>query len=174
MENQETGEWETLIEESILADLGRAISYFYYPLGWAQGVDGWKYTVATLTGLVAKEDVVATLAQLFNSSEEEVGGAITLTAANTYSFALYNLFTIPCFAAIGAAFGEQRRKDFWITMAWWFTMSYAVGCVTYVLGLLYTAALWAGILVTVALIALITGAAIIVARRHKKAALALE
>ena len=174
VENQETGEWETLIEESILADLGRAISYFYYPLGWAQGVDGWKYTVATLTGLVAKEDVVATLAQLFNSSEEEVGGAITLTAANTYSFALYNLFTIPCFAAIGAAFGEQRRKDFWITMAWWFTMSYAVGCVTYVLGLLYTAALWAGILVTVALIALITGAAIIVARRHKKAALALE
>ena len=171
-QDPETGEWITLIEQSMLADLGRWISYFYYPLGWAQGADGWKYTVATLTGLVAKEDVVATLAQLFNTPEEEAAQAITLTAANTYSFALYNLFTLPCFAAIGAAFGEQKKKDFWITMAWWFFMSYSVGVLVYVLGLLFNIAIWAGILVIVAIVGLVSAAGFIVSRRHKKAALA--
>lgn len=172
VQDPETGEWYTDIEKSILADLGRGISYFYYPLGWGQGPDGWKYTVATLTGLVAKEDVVATLAQLFHTSEEEAATAITLNASTAYSFALYNLFTIPCFAAIGAAFGEQKRKDFWITMSWWFLMSYAVGAITYAFGLLYGAAIWAGIIVTIAVLVLIVGAGIIVARRHKLAALA--
>ena len=152
-------EYITLVDQSILADLGRGLAYFYYPLGFAQGADGWKYSVATLTGLVAKEDVVATLSQLFYTSEEEVAGSIALNAGQVYSFAFYNLFTIPCFAAIGAAFGEQSRKEFWKTMAWWFFMSYGV-------------ALWAGILTLVIVVGLIVAAGFYVARKHRLAALA--
>ena len=167
VQDPETLEYELLVEQSILADLGRWISYFYYPLGWGQGADGWKYTTATITGLIAKENVVATLGQLFAVSEEEASSMIALNASGVYSFALYNLFTIPCFAAIGAAAGEQSKKEFWLTMLWWFLMSYAVGTITYSLGLLYDLALWAGILVTVALAIGVIIIAIIVAKRHK-------
>nr|MCR4880262.1 ferrous iron transporter B [Bacilli bacterium] len=155
------------IEESILADLGRGLSYFFYPLGWAIGPDGWKYTVATLTGLIAKEAVGETLVLLGLE-----GSSITLNAATAYSFAAYNLFTIPCFAAIGAAAGEQSRKQFWITMAWWFFMSYGVAALINGVGQLYLLAVWAGILVTLVLVALVVAAGIIVSRRNKQAALA--
>jgi len=153
------------IEDSILADLGRGLSYFFYPLGWAIGVDGWKYTVATLTGLIAKEAVGETLVLLGLEGE-----AITLNAATAYSFAAYNLFTIPCFAAIGAAAGEQTRKQFWITMGWWFAMSYGVAALINGVGQLYLLATWAGILITVFLIACVIGAGYVVARRNKQAA----
>ena len=154
------------IEESILADLGRVISYFFYPLGWGIGPDGWKYTVATLTGLIAKEAVGETLVLLGLEGE-----AISLTAATAYSFAAYNLFTIPCFAAIGAARGEQSRKQFWITLAWWFFMSYGVAALINGVGQLYGLAIWAGIVVTVVLVACVVSAGFIVSHRNKQASL---
>ena len=153
------------IEQSILADLGRVFAYFYYPLGWAQGVDGWKYTVSTITGLIAKEQVVDTMAVLGLNEE-----TVLLTGAQAYSFAVYNLFTIPCFAAIGAAFGEQKGKEFWLTMLWWFVMSYAVAALVFGVGALYGVAIWAGILLTLAIIGLVVAAGIIVTRRNKKVA----
>ena len=152
------------IEESILSDVGRVLAYFYYPLGWAQGTDGWKYTVSTLTGLIAKEQVVDTLAVLGLNQD-----TILLTGTQAYSFAVYNLFTIPCFAAVGAAFGEQRGKEFWITMLWWFTMSYCFAGVVYAMGVLYELALWAGIVLTLTLVGLVMSSGFIVSRRHKKA-----
>jgi len=151
------------IEQSILADLGRVFAYFYYPLGWAQGADGWKYTVSTITGLIAKEQVVDTMAVLGLNEE-----TVLLTGAQAYSFAVYNLFTIPCFAAIGAAFGEQKGKEFWLTMLWWFVMSYAVAALVFGVGALYGVAIWAGILLTLAIIGLVVAAGIIVTRRNKK------
>ena len=159
------------IEDSILADLGRGLRYFFYPLGcleggWTYGEDGWKYVVSTLTGLIAKEDVVATMAEL--GLEE---GTIALSLAGVYSFAVYNLFTLPCFAAIGAAHGEQKGKEFWLTLLWWFVMSYGFALLVYWVGSLYAAAWWGGLLVTLALAGAITGAGIIVSKRHK---LALE
>ena len=166
-----TETWSTRVEESILADLGRGLSYFYYPLGFAQGADGWKYSVATITGLVAKEDVVGTLAQLLNASEEEAAASILLNPGQAYSFAFYNLFTIPCFAAIGAAFGEQTRKEFWKTIAWWFLMSYFVSAFIYLMSLLFGVALWAGIVVLVLIAGLITIAGFYVSRKHRLAAL---
>lgn len=153
------------IEQSILADLGRVFAYFYYPLGWAQGADGWKYTVSTITGLIAKEQVVDTMAVLGLNEE-----TVLLTGAQAYSFAVYNLFTIPCFAAIGAAFGEQKGKEFWITMLWWFVMSYAVAAIIFGVGALYEVAIWGGILLTVALVGLVVGCGIVVTRRNKKVA----
>ena len=157
------------IESSILADLGRGLRYFFYPLGcleggWTYGEDGWKYAVSTITGLIAKEDVVATMAEL--GLEEDT---IALSLAGAYSFAVYNLFTIPCFAAIGATHGEQKGKEFWLTLLWWFAMSYGFALLVYWLGSLFAVAWWGGLLVLLALIALVVVSGYIVAKRNKKA-----
>ena len=169
--NAETGEmeWVLHIDGSILAYLGRGLRYFFYPLGplaggWTNNTDGWKYVVSTLTGLIAKEDVVATMAEL--GLEE---GTIGLSLAGAYSFAVYNLFTIPCFAAIGATHGEQKGKEFWLTLLWWFAMSYGFAMLVYWVGALYEVAWWGGLLVTLALAGAVTGAGIVVSRRHKLA-----
>ena len=157
------------IDQSILADLGRVLRFFFYPLGcleggWTYGNDGWKYVVSTITGLIAKEDVVATMAELGLEAE-----TVSLSLAGVYSFAAYNLFTIPCFAAIGAAHGEQKGKEFWLTMLWWFAMSYGFALVVYWLGTLFGVAWWAGLLVLLALAGGVTGAGIVVSKRHKLA-----
>ena len=157
------------IEESILADLGRGLRYFFYPLGcleggWTYGSDGWKYVVSTITGLIAKEDVVATMAEL--GLEE---GTIALSLAGVYSFAVYNLFTLPCFAAIGAAHGEQKGKEFWLTLLWWFAMSYGFALTVYWIGSLFAVAWWGGLLVLLALTGAVVGAGIVVSKRHKLA-----
>ena len=157
------------IEDSILASLGRVLRFFFYPLGcleggWTHGEDGWKYVVSTLTGLIAKEDVVATMAELGLTE-----ATINLSIAGVYSFAVYNLFTLPCFAAIGAAHGEQKGKEFWLTLLWWFAMSYGVALVVYWLGTLFSVAWWGGLLVLLALGGVITYAGIVVSKRHKVA-----
>ena len=94
--------------------------------------------------------------------------SIVLNAAGVYSFALYNLFTFPCFAAIGAAYGEQKGKEFWLTIAWWLAMSYGAALVVYWVGALYIVAIWAGILVTLVLIGLVVGAGVLVTIRQKR------
>lgn len=170
--------WQGLcdIQDSMLADIGRVLAYFFFPLGFSQNADyGWMYSVATVTGLVAKEDVVATMASLFGMAEgldeAGVGSALVgLNAPAVWSFAFYNLFTIPCFAAIATAHGEQSRKEFWITMAWWFGMSYGAALLIYWVGMLYVVAWWAGLLVTLALIGVVVGAGFVVAKRNKLAA----
>ena len=170
--------WQGLcdIHDSMLADIGRVLGYFFWPLGFSQNQQyGWMYSVATVTGLVAKEDVVATLASLFGmaegASEAEVGSQlIGISAAGVWSFAFYNLFTFPCFAAISAAHGEQSRKQFWITMAWWFVMGYVAALVIYWVGTLYSVAWWGGLLVTLALVGVVVSAGIVVANRTKRLA----
>ncbi len=162
------------IEESILADLGRVFSYFFYPIaplegGWAHVVgwnegEGWKYSVSTITGLIAKEDVVATMAVL--GLEE---GTIGLSVEGVYSFALYNLFTIPCFAAIGAAHGEQKGKEFWITILWWFVMSYGAAFVCYWVMHFCRTLPGLGYPLLVTLIGGVVAAGIVVSNKHKKA-----
>ena len=169
--NEETGEmeWVLHIDGSILAYLGKGLRYFFYPLGcleggWTNNVDGWKYVVSTLTGLIAKEDVVATMAELGLAED-----TVNLSLAGVYSFAVYNLFTLPCFAAIGAAHGEQKGKEFWLTLLWWFAMSYSFALVVYWLGTLFAVAWWAGLLVLLALAGGVVAAGLIVSKRHKLA-----
>lgn len=165
------------IQDSILADIGKVIGYLFYPMGFAWDVTpgnepAWIYSVASVTGLVAKEDVVGTLAALLNlgeASEDEVGAMINLSAPAVWSYAVFNLFTIPCFAAIAAAHGELRRKEFWLTLLWWFGISYGSATLVFWVGKLYAVAWWAGLLVTLALAAAVISAGIVVARRHKNA-----
>ncbi len=167
----EEGEMELAynMEWSILGTLGQGLRYFFYPLGclkggWTYGADGWKYCVATITGLIAKEDVVATMAVL--GLEE---GTIALDAAGAYSFAAYNLFTIPCFAAIGAAHGELKGKHFWLTLLWWFAMSYVVALLIYWIGAAYVFAWWLGLIATLVVVGAIVGCGIVVSKRQKEA-----
>ena len=162
------------IQESMLADIGRVFGYIFWPLGFSQNAEyGWMYSVASVTGLVAKEDVVGTLATLFGMAdglaEAEVGANLVgITAPAVWSYAFFNLFTIPCFAAIATAHGEQKGKEFWLTIAWWLGISYGTSLVIYWVGTLYEVAWWGGMLVTLAIVACIVAAGIIVTRRNKK------
>ncbi len=162
------------IQESMLADIGRVFGYIFWPLGFSQNAEyGWMYSVASVTGLVAKEDVVGTLATLFGMAdglaEAEVGANLVgITAPAVWSYAFFNLFTIPCFAAVATAHGEQKGKEFWLTIAWWFGISYGTSLVIYWVGTLYEVAWWGGMLVTLAIVACIVAAGIIVTRRNKK------
>ncbi|MBR0295379.1 MAG: ferrous iron transporter B, partial [Bacilli bacterium] len=168
--------WQGLcdIQESMLADIGRVLGYFFYPLGFSQNAEyGWMYSVASVTGLVAKEDVVGTLASLFGMAEDlgeaEVGQALLgINAPAVWSFAVFNLFTIPCFAAIATAHGEQSRKEFWLTMLWWFAMSYVASALVYWLGSLYAVAWWGGLILTIVLIGIIVAAGFVVTNRNKR------
>lgn len=89
-------------ENSILAGFGKAIAPVFYPLGFNDGGCGWQFAVATVSGIAAKETVVATLQILL---PQGIGGAISPLGA--YAFVLYNLLTIPCVAAVSASFAEQ-------------------------------------------------------------------
>ena len=163
-------EWVLHIDNSILSYIGRGLSYMYYPLGWAMGDDGWKYTVSTFTGLIAKEDVIATMAELgLDDTEEGLLAISTLQVEGVYSFALYNLFTLPCFAAIGAAHGEQKGKEFWLTLLWWFAMSYGASLVCYWVMHFCRTLPGLGYPLLVALIGLVVGAGIFVSKKHAKA-----
>lgn len=168
----ESEEYVLHIERSILAYIGKGLGYFFYPLGFSWGENGWMYSVATITGLVAKEDVVATLGTLVGigeAGESEVGELLTLSGPAVWSFAVYNLFTIPCFAAIAAAFGEQKGKEFWLTLLWWFVMSYAAALLVFWMGMLFVNILWLGIVVLVLLVGIVIVTGCVVSNRHKVA-----
>lgn len=115
---------------SILGYLGNGLKFIFLPLGFASGADGWKAVVAVLTGLIAKEAVVSTMGQLYTTAEgdalEDEGAATALAAviASTLSvpaalsFITWNLFSVPCMAAVGAISNEMNnRKYFWGTLA---------------------------------------------------------
>lgn len=156
--------WQGMVEmeDSMLADLGHILKYVFYPLGWAQGDDGWKYSVASITGLIAKEDVVTTMENL-----GLVQGAINLTNAQIYSFAVYNLFTLPCFAAVSTAKSESSKKGFYVTLAWWLLASYVISLVVYWIGALLEASVILGILLIVVLIVAIVFLGYYVAKKRK-------
>lgn len=153
---------------SILGTIGQGFRYLFYPLGaldggWTNGVESWKYSVSIITGLVAKEDVVSTMAQLGLNEK-----TITLSVAGAYSFATFNLFTIPCIAAISAARAEQTRKDFYITLLWWFGFSYVTTLVVYYLFEAFMFTWWLRLIAILVLISLIIGSLIYVSKRQKK------
>lgn len=108
---------ETQLNESFLANLGSAISPLFAPLGWGD----WQASVAAITGLVAKENVVATFGILYGFAEvaedgSEIWGALaaSFTVAAAYSFLVFNLLCAPCFAAIGAIKREMNNAKWTI------------------------------------------------------------
>ena len=158
------------MDNSLIAFVGKVLKYIFYPTGWAIGDDGWRYTVSSITGLIAKENVVGTMALFFNDgSEEALEEAIGLSAAGIYSFAIFNLLTFPCFAAIATAKAEQTKKEFLKTLGFWFLISYGLSTLVYWLGTLYEIAWWGGLLVTLVLICSLVTASYFVVKRNKKA-----
>ena len=131
--------------QSMLAFAGKALAWIFYPLGWA-GDMAWKATVATVTGLIAKEEVVMTFGTLYNYAGElsEAGDEIWgLVAADfgpvrAYSFMVFNLLCAPCFAAIGAIKREMgSAKWTWITVGYMCGFAYATAlCVYQIVGLI--------------------------------------
>ena len=119
---------EEEIDYSILAHIGSTIAWIFTPLGWGN----WKATVASITGLVAKENIVGTLGILYGGGEgtvyEAIGGAFN--GITGYSFLVFNLLCAPCFAAIGAIKREMNNAK-WT----WFAIGYQCGF-AYCIGLM--------------------------------------
>ncbi|MDY4068836.1 MAG: nucleoside recognition domain-containing protein, partial [Lachnospiraceae bacterium] len=134
------------LNESILAMIGSAISWIFAPLGWAQAGEGWKMAVAAVTGLIAKENVVATFGLLFGFAEvaedgAEVWGSLAsvMTPIAAYGFLVFNLLCAPCFAAMGAIKREMNNaKWFWFAIGYQCVLAYIVAMCIYQIGTLIT------------------------------------
>ena len=111
---------ESEIDSSILAAIGGAIAWIFAPLGWGN----WQATVASITGLVAKENIVGTLGILYGGGDGTVYDAMAaaFTGITAYSFLVFNLLCAPCFAAIGAIKREMNNAK-WA----WFAIGYQCG-----------------------------------------------
>ena len=161
---------------SLLADLGKAIAWLFYPLGW-MGDMAWKATVATFTGLIAKEQVVMTFGTLYHYAGElsEEGNEIwAMIAADfgpvrAYSFMIFNLLCAPCFAAIGAIRREMNSGKWTLaTIGYMCGFAYAISLIVYQIGGLFTGEASFGIL-TVAAVAVLAGLVYLVVRKNRHA-----
>ena len=124
---------------SMLASVGKAVAWIFYPLGW-MGDMAWKATVATVTGLIAKEEVVMTFGTLYNFAGElsEAGDEIwAMVAADfgpvrAYSFMIFQLLCAPCFAAIGAIKREMHDMKWTVaTIVYMCAFAYAISMIVY-------------------------------------------
>ena len=146
--------WESgsfgMVEElnnSILASIGSAIAWIFAPLGWTQAGEGWKMAVAAVTGLIAKENVVATFGMLYGFAEVAEDGAeiwgnlaTAMTPIAAYGFLVFNLLCAPCFAAMGAIKREMNNaKWFWFAIGYQCGLAYVVSLCIYQIGTLFTA-----------------------------------
>ena len=148
---------------SLLAAIGNAIAWIFYPLGWT-GDMAWKATVASFVGLTAKENVVGTLATLYHFAGEisENGEEIwTLVGADfgaltAYSFMIFNLLCAPCFAAMGAIKREMNNAK-WTAFAigYMCVFAYASALIVYQIGGLITGAASFSLWTVVALVLLV-------------------
>ena len=128
---------EDEIDKSILAVIGNAIAWIFIPLGWGN----WQAAVASVTGLVAKENIVGTLGILYSSGTASVYSniAAAFTAISGFSFLVFNLLCAPCFAAMGAIKREMNSAKWtWFAIGYQCLFAYAVALVIYQLGSLFT------------------------------------
>ena len=156
-------DWKYVGEEgmdsSILASLGKLIQPLFTPLGFGSQLTsaGWVFAVACITGLIAKENVIATLgalagcisANFLGATEEGIYEVTTMISATgitlpaLISFIAFNMLTIPCFAAVATAKGEVGKGKFRWTLLFWITVSYLASCIVYTVGSwAWTVALW--------------------------------
>lgn len=126
------------LNNSILAGIGSVIAPIFAPLGWGD----WKMTVAAVTGLIAKENVVGTFGMLFGFAEvaedgAEIWGELagSMSAIAAYSFLVFNLLCAPCFAAMGAIKREMNNiKWFWFAIGYQCGLAYLVSLCVYQIG----------------------------------------
>ena len=147
---------------SLLAAIGNAIAWIFYPLGW-RGDMAWKATVASFTGLIAKENVVGTFGTLYHfagevsENGEEIWALVgaDFGAITAYSFMIFNLLCAPCFAAMGAIKREMNNTK-WTAFAigYMCVFAYVISLIVYQLGGLITGAASFSLWTVVALVLL--------------------
>ena len=146
------------MENSILASVGQLIQPLFTPLGFGSQLKafGWMFAVAAITGLIAKENVIATFGSLaaviiagFEGTEEGVAEVVVMIGATGISvpaliaFIAFNMLTIPCFAAVAAAKGETAKGKFKWTLLFWIVTSYLVASMVYTVGeFVWPIAIW--------------------------------
>ncbi len=171
------------MDKSILASLGQFIQPLFTPLGFGSQIPqyGWVFAVAAITGLIAKEDVIATFGTLAAClgavlSQEQLDGGVAqvaylievtgITKAAVISFIIFNMLTIPCFAAVAAAKGETAKGKFKWTLLFWIATSYVASAAVYTVGeFVWPVAIWA-----VAIAAAVVGIVIYNKHMNKKEA----
>ena len=129
------------IDNSVLSKIGQTFAWIFSPLGWGD----WKAAVASVTGLIAKENVVATFGQLYGFAEVAEEGnefwgqlSASFTPLAAYSFMIFNLLCAPCFAAMGAIKREMNNtKWFWIAIGYQCGFAYVCSWIVYQLGSLF-------------------------------------
>ena len=145
------------IDSSILAYIGSAISWIFIPLGWGD----WKSAVATITGLIAKENVVGTFGILYGFAEvaedgSEIWGNLSanMSGIAAYSFLVFNLLCAPCFAAMGAIKREMNNmKWFWFAIGYQTGLAYFASLCVYQIGnAIITGHIGIGLIVSILLI----------------------
>ena len=162
------------LNDSILASIGSVIAPIFAPLGWTKAGEGWKMAVAAVTGLIAKENVVATFGMLFGFAEVAEDGAEiwgnlaqVMTPIAAYGFLVFNLLCAPCFAAMGAIKREMNNaKWFWFAIGYQCIFAYIVALCIYQFGTLFTGGgfgLW-----TVVAVALLVGFLYMLFRPYKE------
>ena len=147
--------------DSILGIIGKGLSWLFIPLGFGMGENGWKFVVAAITGLIAKEMVVATMGTFAGLDGDEAmemeGGDIAGTALGTmmlgiggvlgginisipamFAFMAFNLLSVPCMAAVAAASAELRSKK-WVffSIGFWLLTAYGVSLLVFWLGVFF-------------------------------------
>ena len=159
------------MNNSVLAAIGSAISFIFVPLGFGT----WKPTVAVFTGLIAKENVVATFGVLYNyvgelsENGDEIWGLVAadFTAISAYSFMIFNLLCAPCFAAMGAIKREMNNWKWTLgAIGYMCGFAYIISLIVYQIGGLITGEVSFGI-GTVAAVVLIAGLGYLLFRRNK-------
>ena len=154
------------IDCSILAKIGGAIAWIFAPLGWGN----WQAVVASITGLVAKENIVGTLGVLYGGGDGSVYDAMAaaFTGITAYSFLVFNLLCAPCFAAIGAIKREMNnRKWTWFAIGYQCGFAYVIALMINQFGGLFTGS--ANILGVIVAAALLAGMIYMLVRPYKEA-----
>lgn len=127
---------EDEIGNSILATIGNGLAWIFAPLGWGN----WQATVASITGLVAKENIVGTMGILYPGGWTEIGAAFT--GLSGFSFLLFNLLCAPCFAAMGAIKREMNNiKWFWFAVGYQCLFAYVIAFMVFQFGSIFAGGL---------------------------------
>ncbi|MBP5357912.1 MAG: ferrous iron transport protein B [Treponema sp.] len=146
---------EDELEFSILAKIGSAIAWIFIPLGWGN----WQAAVASITGLVAKENIVGTMGILYGGGELTVWQTLAqaFTGVTGFSFLVFNLLCAPCFAAIGAIKREMNNAKWtWFAIIYQCGFAYAIALIVNQIGRAFTGSLnIVGLIVAIAILVLI-------------------
>ncbi len=159
---------EDELDHSILAAVGKAIAWIFIPLGWGN----WQAAVASITGLVAKENIVGTMGVLYGGGENSVYATLgnAFNSASGYSFLAFNLLCAPCFAAIGAIKREMNNAKWtWFAIGYQCCFAYLVAFICNQLGAMLVSGAKTNVIGIILAIAILAFAIYMLVRPYKEA-----